>query len=359
MNAQIAPALRTALAGGLTLAACVVIWVLKPDGLSLDGARRSLSSSVLADANRHATETKWDDSGEVLSLQVLFRSIRYDQKARFARQLARFLQRSNELLDSGGDENARNLWISQLTPRQTSAALNYLGASGVDAAFGADMQARLIRRLAQSDMSSAIRQVDVIDAGAVRDLALENVAIVQADAGLDAAFNWVNLMPAGQDRDVAAFAIANEAVRSQPTEALRLAADLPAGDATDELIRRAAAEWAMTDQPAATAWAQQLPDEPLRTQVLGAVATAWAESDPGAAAEFASNEMTPGRDQNNALVGVAQRWAQRSPQEAAAWVDGLPAGQLQLAAADSVAAIWAQSAVALARNWRNTIGAGP
>jgi hypothetical protein len=143
-------------------------------------------------------------------------------------------------------------------------------------------------------------------------------------------------LPDPAEHDSTLLAIANEAIRSEPVAAVDLAVNLPAGTQRDELIRHAAMEWAAQDGESAGNWARQIPDIYLRNQVLSAVATAWGETNPQSAATLAIGEIS-GRAQSDAVIGIVQRLAQRQPEQAAAWVELFPAGELKQTAIEKLA----------------------
>ena len=169
--------------------------------------------------------------------------------------------------------------------------------------------------------------------------ASSRVAIARANRNLPAAVQWARHLPAGAEREAAILSVAYEAVRTEPTTALTLALELPADQAQGDLIVHAAAEWAATAPAAAAEWAKQIPDTELREAVLASVATAWGESDPRAAASLAVTDITGEKPQSDALVSIAQRWAQKDAAGAAGWVDSFPAAVLRDMARESLAAL--------------------
>ena len=127
-------------------------------------------------------------------------------------------------------------------------------------------------------------------------------------------------------------AIGVEAARTDPLIALTLASGLTPSPDRDELISRAAAEWAVTAPTAARDWALQITDQNLRTKTVSAIAVAWADSDPTSAAALAVENLPPGRFEEDAIVSIIQRWANQSPEQAAAWVDTFQESELKTSA---------------------------
>jgi hypothetical protein len=241
--------------------------------------------------------------------------------------------------------------VAALDKTEILAAIEYLKNSSTGDESEAELQELMIRRWAEIDPAAATAWVMAMPAGAARDSALVNVAIVRANTDLSEAIAWVKSLNEGEERDRVQLAIANEAVRTQPEETLRLVSELPESAANDELIRRAAMEWTSNNQAEALAWARNIEDDELRSRVCAGVAIAWAETDPAAAGTFAANDLPPGRLQNDVVVAIVQRWGQHEPEEAAAWVANFPAGELRQAAIENLASIWGQTDPFRSRQW--------
>ena len=266
-------------------------------------------------------------------------------------RLAKLLEAARHGMERSRFDEFFDRWLHTANTGDVLAALTYLPSVSLENSFLADLNARLIRRLSETDVNLALSALNAIPEGAARVLASENLAVVWANEQLPAAVNWASQLPAGIEREHDLFAVASEAVRVQPAEALRLADELPPSSARDELVSRAIGEWAVTDPVAATSWSQNITDDTLREQALASATTAWSSRDPAAAGAFALAELTPGRLQDDAVVGVAQRWAQQSPSAAAAWVQSFPGGALKTAAASSIASIWKQSDTRASEQW--------
>jgi hypothetical protein len=245
--------------------------------------------------------------------------------------------------------------LTAVKPGQVSEALRLLQGCESGEAVN-ELTALLARRWAESDPSGASSRMEQIPAGPMRVAALDQVAIAWANRDTGAAAIWARELADGERQKLLGL-IASEAVRTTPVDALRLATELSPGGARDSLIARAAAEWVADDASGATEWARQLPDEALRCETLAAVATALSDRDPVGAASLTVRDLPPGRAQSDAVVSIAQRWAQQDPEKAAAWVEQFPDGELRLAAVENVAAIWSQTNAPQARRWSDRMGA--
>jgi len=221
-----------------------------------------------------------------------------------------------------------------------------------------DLKLRLVRRWAENDPRAAADWVSQKATGDSRQEAINSVAIVWANRNLSEAVEWLRRLPADEERQGGLIKVAYEVARSQPIEALKLAIDWPASEARDDLIEHTAKQWASSAPEAAAEWAAQIPDAALRERALAGIATAWGAKDPVAAADLAVTSLAPGRQQDDAVVGIVQRWVQSKPEEAAAWVVGFPAGSLRDAAVGNLVSLWADQDVGQAGKWVSTLAAG-
>ncbi|MBE0544408.1 MAG: hypothetical protein IH623_23955, partial [Verrucomicrobia bacterium] len=88
------------------------------------------------------------------------------------------------------------------------------------------------------------------------------------------------------------------------------------------------------------------------------VAIAAAEQDGAMAAALVANALGAGEAQDRAAVSIVQRWAQFSPQEAAAWVAQFPDIPSRDAAVENLLALWTAQDAEAAGNWVRELPAG-
>lgn len=248
-------------------------------------------------------------------------------------------------------------WADGIGAADMPAALQYLQ----DHEFGdtgLNVLTMLIRRWAQGDARAAARWVEQMPAGEARRKAMDAVAIIWANQELAAAIDWVSQAPEGDERQGAVKSVAYEAARTAPLAALQLAFEIPASAGRDALIRHATLQWASSDPAMAAAWADQIADAKLREQILAGIATVWGDVDLMAAAKLVECSIAPGRQQDNAVVGIVQRWAQKAPEISAACVEQFPDGNAKQAALENVVKLWAEKDVQQVVNWLNSLPDG-
>jgi hypothetical protein len=126
----------------------------------------------------------------------------------------------------------------------------------------------------------------------------------------------------------------------------------------DELLTFAATQWASRAPDDAVDWAAKVEEETLRNRLLKDIFTEWGDRDPLQAATAAVKSMPEGREQNDTVVGIVQRWAQTEPKTAGAWVAAFPDGDLRETAGRELVTIWADQAVEEAGQWLDALPGG-
>lgn len=98
-------------------------------------------------------------------------------------------------------------------------------------------------------------------------------------------------------------------------------------------------QWAQNDLPAAREWAVAKPASDAKNELLERVAYVWSASQPAAAADFVVQQIPPGSAQTEAAISVLHQWAMRNIDDAAAWAELFPEGEIRQRAADEVAGV--------------------
>lgn len=220
------------------------------------------------------------------------------------------------------------------------------------------LKQRLVRRWAVEDVFAAAQWAAQQTAEGGRQDSIDAVATVWAGQDLAAAMDWVRQLGEG-DRDSAMLAVAYEAARTDPRRAFELAMEMPANGSRDDLITHTTAQWASTDPEESAKWAAKIEDKVLRDRVLVEVAVTWGETNPIAAATMAMKSLHPGRQQDDAVMGIVQRWAQTQPAEAAQWISHFSEGALRDTALEELVKLWADRNLVEAGDWVNTLEASP
>lgn len=122
-----------------------------------------------------------------------------------------------------------------------------------------------------------------------------------------------------------------------------------------KLILHYAMNLADADPDEAIEWAGSLDTEREIAAAHGQIAVVIAESDPERAATLLSDSGIDGHECDVAIVQVVQRWAARSPQDAAAWAATFPAGAAREAGLGMIVSQWVKIDPVAALTWMDTL----
>ncbi|MCZ7635586.1 MAG: hypothetical protein M5U12_05760 [Verrucomicrobia bacterium] len=129
----------------------------------------------------------------------------------------------------------------------------------------------------------------------------------------EAVIEWAHASLAGSLRDFALWTAAQQWAASDARAAVRVLHELGDDRLRQQTAVLVAMRWFPQEPEAACAWAEELSAGPLADAVWCQIALASAASDPARAARLAVTRLTPGPEQDRAIVGVIQRWAQSDP----------------------------------------------
>jgi hypothetical protein len=214
-----------------------------------------------------------------------------------------------------------------------------------------ELRDRLVRRWAEAEPARAAAWAAGLADGESRSAVLKQVAIAWANSDLAPAAFWVRSLPDDSAAADASLALAYEAARTDPATALETAGRLLPSPERDAALVFAVSQWAATDFASARDWVSGMPTSDLRQGLFAAIATAASHENGQAAAELAATQLQPGSEQDRAVVTIVQRWAQSSPQAAAAWVEQFPEEALRTTAVEDLAAIWTAQDPQTAAHW--------
>ncbi len=226
------------------------------------------------------------------------------------------------------------------------------------AASGKELRQRLLERWGAKDPLAATAWIGRMSPGEARDEAFGDVARGWATRDVEAARTWALGLSEPSARDGALIQVGYELARTRPVEAMEMAIAMQPTGRRDELLNFSATQWASQAPADAVEWASQVSDEALRNRLWKDIFTEWGDGDPMAAATAAVKSMPEGREQNDTVVGIVQRWAQTDPTIAGAWVSAFPEGELRETAGRELVTIWADQRVEEAGQWLDALPAG-
>lgn len=226
-------------------------------------------------------------------------------------------------------------WVAQLGEAELIIRLQELAS----AELRGDPGRLLVRRWAKTDPYAASNWVAQLSDAEAREELSAAVALAWSDTHLAGALDWARALPQDRIQHRVLTDLGYEVARIDPVEALRLAVELPADDSSDGLLLHALRQWASLEPEQSQSWALQIPPSPLREHALAAVATTLASRDGSSAARFAVGNVLPGPEQDRAIIGIVQRWAQVDYNQTSDWVEQFPQIPLQAVAQETLLTI--------------------
>lgn len=168
-----------------------------------------------------------------------------------------------------------------------------------------------------------------------------------------AALQAAREIQSAEEREKAISEIAWNALELDPVLASEAFSQLTA-DGVDKirLIQHSAMRLAEGDPDAALKWADALGTEKEIAAAKCQIALVLAESEPLRAANILSESGIQGREFDVAAVQVLQRWAAKSPSDAAAWVVAFPAGAARSAGIKEVVSRWLEGDAPAVFSWK-------
>lgn len=152
-----------------------------------------------------------------------------------------------------------------------------------------------------------------------------------------ASIDWAVQQPDGLNREAVLEAACLEIANANPAEAVTLAEQYAlTNHATLALLTQ---QWAQQDLRAARAWMMTRPAGRERNELAARVAYVWSATQPAAAAELVVQEIPQGPAQTEAAISVLHQWALRNFDDAAAWVELFPDGEIRDRAMNELAVV--------------------
>jgi hypothetical protein len=152
-----------------------------------------------------------------------------------------------------------------------------------------------------------------------------------------AALEWAAQQPDGGNRDAVLEAACYEISNVNAAEAVALAERYALTN--HAVLANLTGQWARQDLRAAHAWVLAKPAGEQRNELAARIGFVWSASQPAAAAEFVVREIPAGPTQTEAVISVLHQWALRQFDDAAAWVELFPEGEIRERAIKELAGV--------------------
>ena len=241
-----------------------------------------------------------------------------------------------------------------------------------------------------SDKEAILAQFEGVERSKIASMVAGSLIAEDADA----AIKMFSTIPATQRDDQSFSQFAWALSLHNPEEALKFSTTLASASERSQVVRQAISQLArLSPQDAATRM-DSMTDPKDRQQALVALAETWGSNDPSAALRWAESlsgdektsalaSLLPEQARNNpgeaaaklqalldnpgnasgsvlqtATGNLAKEWAGRNPDEAGAWVAGLPAGAAAEAGAAALVENWSSHDPIAAADWLATLPEG-
>jgi hypothetical protein len=212
----------------------------------------------------------------------------------------------------------------------------------------------LAMQWAAKDVAAAAEWAGELPAGAERASAFEGVAWAWAQRDQNAAYQWAMSIEDPALRDQVLVKMAKMIAIQDGKSAVDWAQHFPAGTARDDALHYAVFQWATHDLAAAADWAGQIADAKVRTETELAIARSWAVDEPQGATAWAAAISDP-PTRALALQATIQKWAEKDVPAAAHWIDAQSAAPQTVEVFRNVAANLAAAQPELAQRWVNAV----
>ena len=235
----------------------------------------------------------------------------------------------------------------QSRPAEMFAALRQYGPVG-----DVTLTSNLLQEWAKQDPASASAALSDMQPGPAKDVAttmLVRGCLSTHNGKAQDVLRWIASLSGENAQSSATEAAFEELARRDAPTASELLAQAPSASRT-AAVRGLASGWSASDPEQAAAWAAQLPQD-QKTAALSIAIEEWARRVPDRAAAFAQ-----AHDSNGELVSsVVAEWLPHSPEQATAWVDKLPTGEVRDAGLARVAEIIGREDSGAAALWAQRI----
>jgi hypothetical protein len=212
--------------------------------------------------------------------------------------------------------------------------------------------ANLLREWAKQEPEAAAEALRQMSPGPNREQAVTEFVrgwMSTENARADQVVAWCSALESENARRTATQVAFEELSKQNAKAAAKLVTALPA--AQQEVATLGIAQgWGASEPASAATWALSLPEGP-RENALNSVITEWARRSPRDAAAFAQTHDNRG----DLVSAVANEWIPYAPEQAAAWVDRLPVGQIRDTGLTRVAEIIGREDPSAAALWAQRI----
>lgn len=187
--------------------------------------------------------------------------------------------------------------------------------------------AQIIQTASQGDTDLAVTMLEEVETEGDFGFAAGLIARNKAREDVGKALAWADSLPAGRLKQQATSEVFSEWAKEAPDEAAARAEERAKDDPDSNLTRQVLSGWASREPAAVITWAMENVEPDLRTSFVSGLIAPWAQKDLPGAVEWVAALSDDDDELKAACLGpLANAWADRDPEEAAAWLEELEPG---------------------------------
>ncbi len=179
----------------------------------------------------------------------------------------------------------------------------------------------ILAQLALTDPSAAQTYIGQMADGPLRDQAITQVALNEADSNPQDTLSWLQNISGTSTPSSAVMSqmieIVNDMASVDPQATANYVESMQGKPAFNRLVGQLGMNWASVDSQGALTWAESLPANGGYSNAIQGVAAAIAIENPQLAWNDVAAQMPPGEAQTQTMAVVAIKWAAQDPAQAA------------------------------------------
>jgi hypothetical protein len=180
----------------------------------------------------------------------------------------------------------------------------------------------IVNGMADTNPAGATELMMSLPYGRVRGAAASMLMEKQWNKGEDVALRWVDTLEKGTLKDYVVGRVAGKIAREDLSRAATWAEGMPEGGERKRAVETVAGLWGDHDFSAAAEWVGGLPSGESRSEGMREVVREWAGKDPTAAAEWL-NQYPASAEMDRPVEAFVRAVAQKDPQNALTWAESI------------------------------------
>ena len=180
----------------------------------------------------------------------------------------------------------------------------------------------IVNGMADNNLAGATELMMSLPYGRYRGHAATMLMEKQWNKGEDVALRWVDTLEKGTLKDYVVGRVAGKIAREDLSRAATWAEEMPEGGERTRAVETVADRWAEKDPVAAAQWVDSMPAGESRSEGMQEVVREWARKDPAAAAQWL-NKYPASADMDKPVEALVRTVATKDPKNALTWAESI------------------------------------